>query len=198
MGLKYDRLSRQLRVARAGSVFVTPWYQVGLFACGYAALSVVATSGARSDVFSIAVGATLAAYLIYLSMIDIAQFRLPDALTLPLLAVGLALAAWGGVQLLAWHLISAGLGFGAFRGIGFLYERYRGVQGLGLGDAKFLAAAGAWFGAEPLATLVLIAAVTALSFVAISAANGRVMSRSMRLPFGPFLAVGFWCVWLLA
>ncbi len=43
-----------------------------------------------------------------------------------------------------------------------LYFALRKIQGLGLGDVKFLAAAGVWVGVSGLPMLLLVAALTAL------------------------------------
>jgi leader peptidase (prepilin peptidase)/N-methyltransferase len=71
-----------------------------------------------------------------------------------------------------------------------LYFEWRKIQGLGLGDVKFLAAAGIWIGVAGLPILLLIAALTALAAAAIMQLTGRAMTRRTSLPFGPFLTIG--------
>lgn len=145
---------------------------------------------------SIAAGVLLAVSLIALSMIDVRTLRLPDVLTLPLLLCGLGLSV-----LLAWdsptnRVLAVCLGFGGLALIGYAYERTRGRAGLGLGDAKLLAASGAWVGLEGLLTVVLIACATALvSAIVGCIATGRVTAET-QIPFGPFLAIGTWATWL--
>jgi leader peptidase (prepilin peptidase) / N-methyltransferase len=133
----------------------------------------------------------LAAVLIRLVIIDLQEFRLPDRLTLPLIGLGLGLAAWRLGDWPVQALIGAALGYGVFWLIGFVYFRWRGVDGLGQGDAKLLAAAGAWLGSAALPWVVLLAAVGAL-FWALATGRGRVMP----LAFGPWLAGGFWAMWI--
>ncbi len=135
----------------------------------------------------IAVG--LAGVLLLASVIDARRLLLPDLITLPLLASGLALALLEPPGL-PERLLGAAAGFLAFAGIGLLYRRWRGRDGLGLGDAKLLAAAGAWVGWTALPSVVLLAAVGGLVW---SFATRQAADRP--LPFGPFLAVGFWIVW---
>jgi len=71
-----------------------------------------------------------------------------------------------------------------------LYFGWRKIQGLGLGDVKFLAAAGIWIGIAGLPMLLLVAALTALGAAGIMQLAGRDMTRQTSVPFGPFLAIG--------
>ncbi|MEQ1612040.1 MAG: A24 family peptidase, partial [Hyphomicrobiaceae bacterium] len=155
-----------------------------------------AIAGAEASLSTIALAIALAIVLIVMSTIDIRQQRLPNALTAGLLVAGFAVTAATEVGNLKWHALAAVMGFGAFWGIGRLHEMLRGIPGLGLGDAKFLAAAGSWIGLESLPTLVLVAAGTALALVCLARLCGARVQRNQRLPFGPFLAVGFWYSWL--
>ena len=138
----------------------------------------------------------LAAGLTLLSVIDVQSFRLPDALTFPLLFAGLAIAALQGFDPFVWQSASASLGGLSLFGIGWLYRHMRGRDGLGLGDAKLFAASGAWVGAEGLASVLLIACVSALAAVAVWRLRNTKIGAQSALPFGPFLALGTWCVWL--
>ena len=93
--------------------------------------------------------ALLGWWLLALALIDLRSWRLPDVLTLPLVVAGLV-AAWldflPGTGL-ARAIAGAVLGYVALAGIAWVYRRLRHREGLGLGDAKLLAAAGAWLGA---------------------------------------------------
>lgn len=134
--------------------------------------------------------------LLALAAIDLRSFILPDRLTLPLIAAGFAVAYAIDPAQLPDHLIGAATGFGLLYLIGWLYRRIRGRAGLGLGDAKLLAAAGAWLGWAALPSVLLIAAVTALLGVAVWRLSGRTLVAADPVPFGAFLAFGFWIVWL--
>jgi len=72
----------------------------------------------------------------------------------------------------------------------------RGREGLGQGDAKLLAAAGAWLGAYALPQVILVAALAALLAAAALRLSGREIRALSALPFGPFLAVAIWALWL--
>jgi leader peptidase (prepilin peptidase)/N-methyltransferase len=71
-----------------------------------------------------------------------------------------------------------------------LYFGWRKIQGFGLGDVKFLAAAGIWIGIAGLPMLLLFAALTALAAAGVMQLVGRDMTRQTSLPFGPFLTLG--------
>jgi leader peptidase (prepilin peptidase) / N-methyltransferase len=71
-----------------------------------------------------------------------------------------------------------------------LYFSLRKIQGLGLGDVKFLAAAGLWIGAAGLPMLLVVAALTALVSAGVMQLSGRNMHQQASMPFGPFLALG--------
>lgn len=126
--------------------------------------------------------------LLALAVIDLETGYLPDALTLPLLVLGLAVNSIGLLTPLLDAAIGAVAGYGAFRLIAFIFEKARGIEGLGGGDAKLLAALGAWLGWQTLAPLVFIAALLALTGVGLTALRGQRPSRETPLPFGPALA----------
>jgi leader peptidase (prepilin peptidase)/N-methyltransferase len=135
--------------------------------------------------------------LLTLAAIDQRHFLLPDPLTLPLIPAGLAVAFAIDPALLVPHLVGALAGFAAFAAIGALYRRLRRREGLGLGDAKLLAAAGAWLGWQALPGLVAVAAVCALAVALARALTGDRVSATTRIAFGSYLALAFWLVWLL-
>ncbi|OEO31861.1 hypothetical protein VW23_014385 [Devosia insulae DS-56] len=130
-------------------------------------------------------------------IIDIRSRRLPDYVTLPLTALGLILTLALEPGAILPHTLAALLGFLAFYLIATLYRRLRGHDGLGLGDAKLLAAAGAWLGPLNLAPVVFVGAVLALVAALILRLLGRNVSLQMTLPFGPFLSAGFFGFWCL-
>ena len=79
------------------------------------------------------------------------------------------------------------MGYGIFWTIETAYRLIRKQEGLGRGDAKLLAAGGAWCGAFALPFIILIASSVALIFIL---RQNKEKSAAMKLPFGPFLAAG--------
>lgn len=161
-----------------------------------AALAVAAWAAAVVPAGMLWPSAALGWTLLALAWIDARALILPDALTLPLIAAGLVVAWAVAPGAVADHLIGAAAGGFAFWLIARLYAAVRHRRGLGLGDAKLFAAAGAWVSWQGLASVVLTASLAALAAVALAAAAGRAVSASTRLPFGPFLALGLWLTWL--
>lgn len=144
----------------------------------------------------LAAGAVLGCSLGALTVIDIRSFRLPDALTLPLTVLGIGIAQALGWASWADRALAAAAGFLVLFVARDFYSRVRGRNGLGLGDVKLFAAAGAWTGLEGLAGVLLWGSALALMSVAVLVVNGRQVNARTALPFGPFLAAGIWLVWL--
>jgi leader peptidase (prepilin peptidase)/N-methyltransferase len=134
--------------------------------------------------------------LMTLAAIDARTGLLPDVLTLPLAAAGLAVAFAIDRTVLLGHVIGAAAGFLAFAALAEIYRRLRGRDGLGLGDAKLLAASGAWLSWSGLPTTVLYAAFIGLAFVLLRRARGAALHGADHLAFGPALAAATWLVWL--
>ena len=135
--------------------------------------------------------------LLALAAIDFREEWLPDVLTLPLLAGGLLVNGLNDPPHLIGCVVGAMAGFAVFAAIRWAYRRWRGREGLGLGDAKLLAAAGAWLSWESLPSVVLLAAVIGLAMALIAAwRGGRSMALDQQLPFGPALCAAIWLVWL--
>jgi leader peptidase (prepilin peptidase)/N-methyltransferase len=131
-----------------------------------------------------------------LTAVDVASFRLPDILTGPMLAAGLLVSVFLPGRPVLDHAVGAAIGYGVLALLGWAYERLRGREGIGLGDAKLLAAAGAWLGWRPLPSLVLVACAAAAGLVAVMAlAKGRAAIQQ-RVAFGGPLCLATWLVWL--
>jgi len=135
-------------------------------------------------------------WLLALAWIDIRRWLLPDALTLSLVIAGLAAAAAFDPEQLTGRALGAALGYLSLRAVAALYRILRGREGLGEGDAKLLAASGAWVGVGALPQLILVAAISALIAAACLRLAGIRLGAHSALPFGPFLALATWLLWL--
>jgi leader peptidase (prepilin peptidase)/N-methyltransferase len=136
-------------------------------------------------------------WLLALGWIDLRRWLLPDALTLPLIIAGLAAAFLFNPDQLTERALGAALGYLSLTAIAALYRALRGREGLGGGDAKLLAASGAWLGAAALPQVILLAALSALAAAACLRLAGVRLGIHSALPFGPFLALATWVLWLL-
>jgi leader peptidase (prepilin peptidase) / N-methyltransferase len=135
-------------------------------------------------------------WLLALGWIDLRQWLLPDALTLPLVIAGLAAAAILDPEQLTDRSLGAALGYLGLRLVATLYRALRGREGLGAGDAKLLAASGAWVGASALPQVIFGAAASALLVAACLRLAGVRLAAHSALPFGPFLALATWLIWV--
>jgi len=137
------------------------------------------------------------ATLLALAVIDWDTTLLPDDLTLPLLWLGLIVAAmkWTPVSLHAslWGAV------GGYLSLWMVYWAFKlvtGKEGMGYGDFKLFAALGAWFGWQALIPMILLASVIgAIVGIAMKFTTG--LREGGYVPFGPFLAgAGFTALFL--
>ncbi|MDX2235191.1 MAG: A24 family peptidase [Hyphomonadaceae bacterium] len=134
--------------------------------------------------------ALLALLLGAVAVVDARTQRIPDALNIALVVSGLAATALLERDLVA-ALVGVAAGYGAIALVNGAYRRLRGRDGIGMGDAKLLAGAGAWLGWTGLPFVVLIGAT-----LGIAAALALRVRAHGTIAFGPFLAAGFFAVWI--
>jgi leader peptidase (prepilin peptidase)/N-methyltransferase len=132
-----------------------------------------------------------AAALLVLSVLDLQYYWLPDLITLPGTALGLAGALVFPQLDFLKALLGAAGGYGFFCLVRWAYKQMtRGKrQGLGAGDAKLAAFIGAVLGLQALPWVLFSSAVLG-SLVGLVVARRSVEGRFASLPYGPFLAVG--------
>jgi leader peptidase (prepilin peptidase)/N-methyltransferase len=126
--------------------------------------------------------------LVVLFAIDLEHHLLPNAITLPGIAVGFAFSLFtepGWAASLIGILVGGGVLFGTAE----VYYRLRHEEGLGMGDVKMLAMVGAFLGWKfALMTLMMASLSGAVIGVALIATGKGTMKYA--LPFGTFLALG--------
>lgn len=155
------------------------------------------TSGGPDGIF----GALLAALMLAITVMDSRRYIIPNELTGAAVALALLRAGLVGPDAGWPAVISAGL-----RAIAVAlpllllmagYRRWRGRDGLGLGDVKLAAVAGAWLGFITIFAVIELAALSALAAYAVNAwLRRRPLRATAFLPFGAFLAPAIWLGWL--
>ena len=142
-------------------------------------------------------GGLLGWCLLVLALADLRHRRLPDALTLPLAAAGLALAAAEGGAAVTDSALGAVGGLALLGLPALVYGQVRGRAGLGGGDIKLAIAAGAWLGWQALPALLLGASLAGIGAILWRRwRHGVAMGEAMA--FGPALAAACWGLWLAA
>lgn len=140
-------------------------------------------------------GGILTAILGAAALIDVRTMRIPNVVNV-LLGVSGLIVAWINADLLT-ALVGVAFGYALLFGANALYRAVRGRDGVGMGDAKLLAGAGAWIGWMGLPFVVLLGSALGLTYVAALRVAGRELKRNDKLPFGPFLCVAIMVVWIV-
>ena len=161
-----------------------------------AALVIALWAASVLSSWSILIGCLLGWALLTLALVDLREKMLPDIITLPLIGAGLIAALYLEQLDPVAHAVGAAVGLTLFLAIAATFRRLRGYEGLGGGDAKLFAAAGAWLGWQGLPSVLLFASVTALAVVFVMIAAGRRSIAREEIAFGPYLCFGSWIVWL--
>lgn len=182
------------RLARPGALEAS---LIGAAGAGAVLASVAAAPG-----WSGAAGAVLAGLMLAIAVIDRRRMIIPDELNALAFVAGLAAAGLGreaapGAAILQ-ALVRSSLMFVLFFVFRAGYRAVRGRAGMGLGDVKLAAVAGAWLGWADLPIAINIAALSALGAVLYGRLRGHGFDPMARLPFGAFFAPAIWICWLLA
>jgi len=122
--------------------------------------------------------------LVALFWIDAKYQLLPDAITLPLIVIGLVFNYPSGFVEFVDALIGATIGYLILWGIFWAYKLIRKVDGMGYGDFKLVAALGAWFGWQSLPVLLLGASTLGIVYFLV-----LIRDRGQAFAFGPFLII---------
>jgi leader peptidase (prepilin peptidase)/N-methyltransferase len=149
-----------------------------------------------------ALGAALAITMLTIAVIDYRSFRIPDGLNIAGVVLALGNAVLQSPDAWVAALLNTGLRgvvlaliFWALRAS---YGLIRGREGIGLGDVKLAAVAGAWLDWLYMSIAIQIAAFAALTIYLVRyGVSGRSISLTNRLPFGAFFAPAIWLTWLL-
>jgi leader peptidase (prepilin peptidase)/N-methyltransferase len=147
-------------------------------------------------------GAFLGLLMIAIAVTDCRRYVIPNELTAATFALALLRAGsvgpdadWLGV---VWAALRAAAIAVPLLALMIFYRRWRGRDGLGLGDIKLAAVAGAWLGFATIFAVIELAALSALGAYLINAYfRKRPLKATEFLPFGLFLAPAIWIGWLI-
>ena len=146
-------------------------------------------------------GAFLGPLMFAIAIVDSRRYIIPNELTAAAFALALLRAGtvgpdadWLGVLWAALRAAAIALPLLALM---IAYRRWRGRDGLGLGDVKLAAVAGAWLDWVTIFAVIELAALAALSVYFVNAyLRKRPLKATAFLPFGLFLAPAIWIGWL--
>src|SRR5438874_4220467 len=179
---------------------LTRWEAIG---CAAAALLATIVSLFLTTPATALLGGCLFFAALTIAVIDYRNFIIPDSLSLPAIPLGV-FASFVSVDVdlrqsaITSSLIGALVGGCSFYAVRSAYRRLRGFEGLGMGDVKLAAAAGAWVGIEGLPVVLFMATGAAISAVVARQliSPKEAITRTTPMPFGSFLAPCIWLVWL--
>src|SRR5262249_27250093 len=129
-----------------------------------------------------AFGCLLVGLVVQLAIIDSRRMILPNSLNAIFAAAGLAQSMVIGQPALIDAVLGPIAGAAVLGCLAAVFRRVRGIDGLGGGDLKFVAAAGLWIGWQDMSWMLLIAALSALVFVAVQGVRSGQWQPGTRVP----------------
>ena len=168
---------------------------------GFAAAVTVAGFALVPPAAALATG-VLALLMALITLTDLRHFIIPNALSFPAVPLGavaniLVFHAEDWMGGLTESILGAAIAGGSFYLLRALWFRLRDFEGLGLGDVKLAAVAGAWLGPALLAPACLAAALAGLGGVVVLALRpGRRIDLQDEIPFGSFIAPVILLLWI--
>jgi len=156
--------------------------------------------------------------LVIATFVDLEWMEIPDEVSLPLVALGLASSPYRTGPEVVDLAVGAGVGFLLVQVVFvWSYEHLFGRRGMGEGDSKLLMAIGAFLGWQAVLFALVVGSMQGLVATGVAMATGRSLTPTppelgeddrqgdepedaeleedddaprMKLPFGPFLALG--------
>tara|TARA_B100001029_G_scaffold172276_1_gene169876 strand:+ start:508 stop:1272 length:765 start_codon:yes stop_codon:yes gene_type:complete len=143
---------------------------------------------------------TLSVFFIIIFFIDLKHFIIPDSLTFSLMVIGFIKSFDPNLNQAIFpnyinSLIGGVTGYLIIWLIIYLYKLIRKKEGMGLGDAKLMAAIGFWFGWASLPFVIFFSSLVALIF-AIPSLLKKSLAMSSEIPFGPYIIAA--CIFYLS
>jgi len=176
----------------------------------YPLVELLAGAGAAWSAWHFGFGAAALGAMLFvwctiaLAFIDHETGYLPDDITLPLLWAGLLLNVAGTFVPLQEAVIGAAAGYLTLWSVNAAFRLMRGMDGMGYGDFKMTAAAGAFVGWKYLFLVILLSSCVGLAFGLLQmVAARRGWDAAFKFHFGPYIAIAsvvalFWGPAILA
>ena len=178
---------------RACQAPISVRYPLVELTAGLMAVAAVARWGLSVTGFEVLVFAWVS---LALGLIDFDYQILPNVLTYPSIAFGLVFSWLGGYTWWLDSLTGALVGALLPTLVIVVYKLWRGIEGMGWGDVKYLAAIGSVVGLRGAVGVLVVAsilgALVGLGLIAVGKGSGKTA-----LPFGTFLALAV-ILWLYA
>jgi leader peptidase (prepilin peptidase)/N-methyltransferase len=167
-----------------------------------ALLAAIGTSLLASPGLDGLFGAFLGVLMFAIAITDNSRYTIPNELTAAAFALALLRAGMVGPDAdlleVVWAALRAAAITVPFLALMIAYRRWRGRDGLGLGDIKLAAVAGAWLGWVTIFAVIELATLAALGAYFVNAyLRKRPLKATAFLPFGLFLAPAIWIGWLI-
>ena len=142
----------------------------------------------------------LSVFFIIIFFIDLKHFIIPNVLTFPLMIIGFIKSFDPNLNKAIFpnyinSLIGGFVGYSIIWLIIYFYKKIRKKEGMGLGDAKLMAAIGFWFGWISIPIVIFISSFVALIF-AVPSLIKKSLQMSSEIPFGPYIIVG--CIFYIS
>ena len=149
---------------------------------GLLCAAVVVAKGADEDAI---LGLVLVLLLVPITLIDFDTFTIPNKITYPGVVAGIAIVALTDLDSLPESLIAA------LAASGFLFVAwFLRPGGMGLGDVKLAFMLGVYLGRAVAPAMFAALISGSLIGAIIIARYGAAKGRKMKIPFGPYLALG--------
>jgi len=136
----------------------------------------------------------LSIIFIIIFFIDLKHFIIPNVLTFPLMIIGFIKSFDPNLNKAIFpnyinSLIGGFVGYSIIWLIIYFYKKVRKKEGMGLGDAKLMAAIGFWFGWVSIPIVIFVSSFVALIF-AVPSLIKKSLQMSSEIPFGPYIIIG--------
>ena len=136
----------------------------------------------------------LSIFFIIIFFIDLKHFIIPNVLTFPLMIIGFIKSFDPNLNKAIFpnyinSLIGGFVGYSIIWLIIYFYKKIRKKEGMGLGDAKLMAAIGFWFGWVSIPIVIFFSSFVAL-FFAVPSLIKKSLQMSSEIPFGPYIIIG--------